>query len=130
MARHSIAAALLFSVLSIGVVSAEEIAGQVVGINPSTRSILLEGGIPLALPEGAKITINGRPGWFDQLKVGAEVAAAVEARDGKYAVSRLDATDPVAARPGDVQIEAAAVDGRFPLTKSLAGMPPHGAAHA
>jgi hypothetical protein len=125
MARSGISAALLAAIalaLGAGAAAGGEVEGQLVGVNPLNKHILLEGGIPLAVPDGAKITINGKPGWFDQLKAGSDVTAALELRNGQYAVSRLEVTDPKLAAGADdaVATEAAAL----PLEMEL-GVPVH-----
>ncbi len=91
-------AALLGAVVvlfSAGIAIGGVVEGELLGVNRATREVLLEDGTPVVVPEGAKIAINGKPAWFDQIKAGSEVTAVADVRNGKCVATRIDVVDPV-----------------------------------
>jgi hypothetical protein len=76
-----------------GVALAAEVEGKIEAVNPMSKEILLDNGLPLATNDDTTITIEGKPSGFQAIKEGGKVKASYEEKDGKNVAVTLEVSE-------------------------------------
>ncbi len=73
-----------------GVATAAEVEGKIEAVNPMSKEILLDNGLPLTTNDDTTIMIEGKPTGFQAIKEGGKVKASYEEKDGKNVATTLE----------------------------------------
>ncbi len=73
-----------------GIAMAAEVEGKIEAVNPISKEILLDNGLPLAANDDTTIAIEGKPSRFQAIKEGGKVKASYEQKDGKNVATTLE----------------------------------------
>lgn len=89
-----IAALVLAATFAIaGLAVAAEMEGKIQSIDTSGKELVLDNGSKLVWDESTTISVEGKEGKLEDLKVGAKVKASYEEKDGKNLAAKFEVSE-------------------------------------